>query len=611
MQCESPQMPHRYGAPTGREILGHEPPVAVLRPVLAAQQARAIEQLPRHGRLDAPRFHKRQKPPFVTLPRPAAAFDALEQLLRRRQLRQVQVIDLRDGTQEVAQVVLLRESRELRAVVEPHVDDAPHAGVDQQPEEASALFLVKPIVARRTGIEQLKAKMSACLEIELTEAAQLYERRSPLARSLQLRTPMQTYRCTCGNRLFFDNTQCVVCGREVGWCEACRRITALEPLEDNLYRCSHADCGERLRKCHNYAVENVCNRCFPASRHEGSQPPVASPIQPGAAVVPPEVLCLACELTETIPDLAVAGNREKWARLEAAKRRLLYMLDRLGLPYAEAQPRLTFAFKGDAEPPPNDWRDAGPGEIVYTGHADGMITINIREADDAEREKLRVTFHEAHRTLIGHFRHEVGHYYWQLLVQGQRKHEREFKKLFGDYNALPYPEAMADYYKNGPRADWAASYISAYASAHPWEDFAETFALYLDIVSVLDTATHLFKSVRANFRSRSVAPLVERFQEVGILVNEFNRTMGLLDLVPEVVIAPVVPKLEFIHKLLKAAADREGTPAAPQVAADPIPVLLQEGPAPIEPAIIVGERPHATATLPGMATLDSGASPQA
>jgi hypothetical protein len=279
-------------------------------------------------------------------------------------------------------------------------------------------------------------------------------------------------------------------------------------------------------------------------------------------------------LTETIPDLTVVGNREKWARLEAAKRRLLYTLDRLGLPYAMATPKLTFDFKADIIPPNNKWRNVGAKEIVYTGHADGKITINLREADDAAREALRVQFHEAHRTLIGHFHHEVGHYYWQLLVQNSR--EAECIRVFGDHNAPPYADSMAAYYQKGPRQDWVASFISAYASSHPWEDFAETFALYLDMISVLDTATHLFKSIRTNLRARSVVPLVERFGEVGVLVNEFNRTVGLLDLVPDVVVSPVVAKLEFIHTLIKKAAKKPRVPPPPAETVVPTPVGILE-----------------------------------
>jgi hypothetical protein len=443
---------------------------------------------------------------------------------------------------------------------------------------------------------------------------------------------MQTFRCTCGNRLFFENTQCVVCHAEVGWCEACHRVAALAATGDGLYRCGYADCGATLAKCHNYAAENVCNRMvkvdaecrvertnaeFVNSVDQTTPAPPADnapPDSPPPAPAEPQ-LCSACKLTETIPDLAVPGHREKWARLEAAKRRLLYTLDRLALPYgsepaddspgagsaeSSAEPRLSFDFKADVEPPPTDWRDAGDGEIVYTGHADGKITINVREADDAEREKLRVTFGEAHRTLIGHFHHEIGHYYWQLLIEGRRDRERECVRVFGDHNMPPYAEAMAAYYQNGPRDGWPAEFISAYASSHPWEDFAETFALYLDIVAVLDTASHLFKSVKANFRGRSVKPLVERYQEIGILENEFNRTVGLIDLVPEVIVGPVVAKLEFIHKIVKAASGKRsprGANRRPKARREaPVPMLMQQStPLPafmqFEPAIVVGESP--------------------
>jgi hypothetical protein len=364
---------------------------------------------------------------------------------------------------------------------------------------------------------------------------------------------MQTYRCTCGNRIFFDNTICLVCQREIGWCEACSRMTSLEPVAGaegqapQSFHCGHADCHQPLQKCYNYLIENACNRCYvpeaDLAANAGQAIPVGNPVAR---------LCSACQLTETIPDMSVAGNREKWVRLEAAKRRLLYTLDRLGLPYANAEPKLSFDFKADVVPPNNEWRNAGQKEIVYTGHAAGKITINIREADDAARELLRVQFHEAHRTLIGHFHHEIGHYYWDVLVKGQQ--EKKFCQLFGDYNAVAYPDAMNAYYQNGPRETWPQMYISAYASAHPWEDFAETFGLYLDMISILDTATHLFPNIRANLRSRTVNPLVERFQEVGLLVNEFNRTVGLIDLVPEVVVDPVVEKLNFIHSQVKRAA---------------------------------------------------------
>ena len=194
-------------------------------------------------------------------------------------------------------------------------------------------------------------------------------------------------------------------------------------------------------------------------------------------------------------------------------------------------------------------------------------------------KRVRVQFHEAQRTLIGHFHHEVGHYYWQLLVQNKR--EAECIRVFGNHNTPPYADAMAAYYQNGPKQNWQATFIGRVCVVAPLGRFRQTFALYLDIVSVLDTASHLFRTVHANFRSRSVAPLVERYQEVGILVNEFNRTAGLIDLVPEVIAAPVVEKLNFIHTLLKKAAQPK--PRAPEVAPIPLSVVAPVAPTETSP----------------------------
>ncbi len=340
---------------------------------------------------------------------------------------------------------------------------------------------------------------------------------------------MKTFSCQCGNRLFFENTQCVSCGREVGWCEACNDLASLTLLENDLYKCDL--CGQSIQKCRNYSVEQVCNRL----RVPDSSNPEAA-------------LCKACELTETIPDLSIEGNREKWARLEQAKRRLVYQLDLLNLPYREVVPALSFDFKGHVIAPEDVWRKGEPAEHVYTGHSDGKITINIQEADDVEREKLRVDMNEAQRTLIGHFRHEVGHYYWQLLVQGQQ--EERCIAIFGNHNDPDYATALAQYYEQGPRPQWNLDFISAYASAHPWEDFAETFALYLDIRSVVDTAEHLKIPLPSVNNPNEFAEYVIGYQKLGIIVNELNRCLGIFDLVPEIIVQPVVEKLSSIHELL-------------------------------------------------------------
>ena len=174
-------------------------------------------------------------------------------------------------------------------------------------------------------------------------------------------------------------------------------------------------------------------------------------------------LCDCCRFNKTIPDMSVKGNREKWYRLEAAKRRLFYDLSQLGLPYGTAedgiQPSLSFDFKADVIAANRFWRSLDQSERVFTGHAEGLITINIREADSVERERLRVVLGETRRTLIGHFRHEIGHFYWDVLIKNRR--EAEFKELFGDHEQPTYAEALDSYYKNGPAPDWSQRFIAA------------------------------------------------------------------------------------------------------------------------------------------------------
>lgn len=358
---------------------------------------------------------------------------------------------------------------------------------------------------------------------------------------------MRQYRCVCDNTVFFDNSQCVVCQRELGFCPTCRRIVALLPAEDH-FVCGNAECGDALVKCANYALHNVCNRCVST----------ATPADEG--------LCDCCRFNDTVPDLSVEGNWEKWRRLEAAKRRLFYDLDLLGLPYGKASdgidPPLVFDFKADVVPKDNRWRPGNKGEKVFTGHASGRITINIREADDVEREKLRVDFGETQRTLIGHLRHEVGHYYWDQLVKGRR--EAECIAVFGDHNRPTYAEALDIYYKNGPAPDWAQRFISRYATMHPWEDFAETWATYLDLASSLETAQHVGFGGQAEPVNADLDAMVLRYQQLGIALNEITRSLGLLDVVPEVFVPPVIAKLRFIHELVQQGRQENGAikPAA-------------------------------------------------
>ncbi len=348
--------------------------------------------------------------------------------------------------------------------------------------------------------------------------------------------------------IFFENTQCLTCNRELGWCPACHAMTGLNPAENGAYQCGHPSCGALVVKCHNYAVERVCNRCCLASdKFRVSGHP----------------LCDYCRFNDTIPDLTVEGNREKWDRLEVAKRRLLYTLDLLQLPYGSdhdnVKPPLSFDFKADLTQKSRWWWSPDREERVYTGHANGKITINIREADHVEREKARVQFQEAHRTLVGHFRHEIAHYYWELLIRGQR--EDAFKAVFGDHQDPTYADAQKRYYANGPAANWQYAFVSAYASMHPWEDFAETFATYLDIVSVLDTANNMDLIVSCDPTTADFPVMFERHVQLGIVMNEMNRSMGLMDIVPEIMSPTIKAKLEFTHNLIRKTANAQASSA--------------------------------------------------
>jgi hypothetical protein len=357
---------------------------------------------------------------------------------------------------------------------------------------------------------------------------------------------MRRFVCDCGNRLFFENTECLACGREVSWCPVCQTMTALANTGTGL-RC--VKCSTELVKCANWNSHNVCNRSVAAPSGIDSASPA---------------FCDCCRYNDTIPDLSVPGNLVHWHMLEQAKRRLIYGLDSLGLPHGASadgfDPGLSFDFKGDSIEPQGLWRSVGNEERVFTGHDGGKITINIREADTIEREKLRVDLGEGHRTLIGHFRHEIGHYYWDLLVDGNAEMLARFRALFGDHENPTYGEALERHYAKGPPADWQISHISAYATMHPWEDWAETFAFYLDIVDVMETAADsrlLAVQVQSDLEG-----LIKTYTRLGILLNELNRAMGLIDFLPELVVPDVVAKLQFVHDVIAGASQTSAQPEA-------------------------------------------------
>jgi hypothetical protein len=357
------------------------------------------------------------------------------------------------------------------------------------------------------------------------------------------------YRCQCGRPVFFRNSLCLGCQSPLGYEPDLARVDALRPGPDAQTWRLHGEPDERVwRRCANFESPAGCNWLVPAGD--------------------PQKLCRACRLNRTIPDLADANNARWWQVVENAKRRLVAQLFRLGLPVRskvteDKEHGVMFDFL----------RSPKDGPRVLTGHANGLITLNIEEADDAQREKIRQQLHEPYRTLLGHFRHEIGHYYWDRLVAGTPWQEK-FREVFGD-ERQDYAAALKRNYDQGPPADWADRHISSYASTHPWEDWAECWAHYLHVVDSLDTA--LGFGLRGEDVEAATEPftiddlydpqapdaarvilLLNSWVQLTTVLNELARSMGQPDFYPFVMSRPVVKKLHFIQMVVKATREEAG-----------------------------------------------------
>lgn len=349
--------------------------------------------------------------------------------------------------------------------------------------------------------------------------------------------------CTCGRPIYFHNSLCLGCQRPLGFDPDTQLLRAIQPAAEPTLWIFDAvgENGERWKRCDNFDSPAGCNWLVPA---EDEEP-----------------LCRSCRLNQTIPDLAIAEHGLWWRKIENAKRRLVAQLLSLGLPVVSKvseDPDLGLMF--------DFLRSPEEGPRVLTGHASGLITLNVEEADDSIRERARHEMHEPYRTLLGHLRHEVGHYYWDRLVDGTRWLE-QFRDLFGDERE-DYAAALKRNYQEGPPPDWADRHISAYASIHPWEDWAETWAHYLHVVDSLDTA------LRFGLRGEDVEQTIEPFSEDDLydpdapdgpqtillinswvqlttVLNELARSMGQHDFYPFVMSRPVVRKLHFIQLVVQ------------------------------------------------------------
>jgi hypothetical protein len=349
---------------------------------------------------------------------------------------------------------------------------------------------------------------------------------------------MRVFRCDfCDQLVFFDNPDCLRCLHPLGYVHHRRDLVALEALGDGRLT-EVRDATTLWRRCAT-APTTGCNWLVAA--------------EAGG-------YCESCRLTRTRPADDDTEGMAELVRAEMAKRRLIFELAELGLPVARRDAATGRGLAFDLL--------SSVATKVVTGHDNGVITLDLAEADDEHRERLRLQFDEPYRTLLGHFRHEIGHYYWPILVKGPRLLSA-CRALFGD-DREDYGQAVKRHYSTSAKSGWENDYISRYATMHPYEDWAETFAHYLHIVDVMQVADS-FGLGRASpagrqrvaldpgldptrpDRSESWGDVVDRWLELTYALNQINRSMGHVDLYPFVLAPPVIDKLAFVDGIVRAA----------------------------------------------------------
>lgn len=355
---------------------------------------------------------------------------------------------------------------------------------------------------------------------------------------------MKLYTCDkCNNLLYFENNVCLQCGLTVGFDPEKLDLITLQPRDAGDVFINIAAPHLHYRYCAN-AIHGTCNWLVTEKD---------------------STFCRACALNRMIPALT-PQNIQLWKRIEIAKHRLIYSLLRLDLPIMPKSDRnvngLIFDFL----------ENVTPEKRVLTGHANGIVTLNIEEADEAQRVRNKLNLEEKYRTLLGHFRHEIGHYYWDILVKDHSAVE-PFRKLFGD-ERQNYEQALKTYYASGATLDWADHFITPYATSHPWEDWAESWSHYLHMMDTLETAYYFGLDVHPkrrmgikNLDSKvmedpySMSDFNKIFQvwlPLTFAINSLNRGMGHPDFYPFVIAPVVIQKLQFIHELVGNHIDTSG-----------------------------------------------------
>ena len=334
---------------------------------------------------------------------------------------------------------------------------------------------------------------------------------------------MRSFACEhCDHLVFFENSVCLHCGTQLGFAPERLTLVALEGENADLHRCAN----DTLAGC-NWIVDEA------------------------------GMLCRSCELTRTRPDDSDAQALRGFRRVEAAKRRVIFQLLELDLPGVDREELCFDLLSSTAQP-------------VTTGHADGVITIDLAESDDARREQRRQQLAEPYRTVLGHLRHELGHYFQPRLVDDEPDWDR-CRALFGD-ERQDYQQALERHYEHGAPTGWEQRYVSAYATMHPWEDWAETFAHYLHIRDTLQTAAEYGVTVRGpravtqdrslmatpqpGAGERSFGEMLDNWLPLTYALNAVNRSMGRDDLYPFTLAPQVIAKLTFVHERVLAASRR-------------------------------------------------------
>lgn len=350
---------------------------------------------------------------------------------------------------------------------------------------------------------------------------------------------MKLFQCqNCAHPIFFENDTCEQCGHYLGYLDSAFDLVALSPdLEDWKIP---KESSQLYTYCKNHEYQ-ACN--WLVLKTDDKE------------------FCTACKLNRTIPDLSIKKNLKKWKRIEVAKHRLVYQLQKLSLP---VHSKLSYAKTGLCFDFLSKKGAGNKGKNMMTGHANGVVTILLSEADSVLREQMKRDMNERYRTLLGHFRHEVGHYYWEQLIFSDEKRLESFRQVFGDERPS-YGKALKEYYKNGPQKKWRKRFISKYASSHPWEDWAETWAHYLHILDTLETAFYFgvkvkpqlsdkkymkMKSAFDPYNEPSFKKIVSKAIPLFFAINSVNRSMGIADVYPFVISKAVIKKMEFIHGLV-------------------------------------------------------------